>query len=606
MAVQFLFEHLQQRRAHEAASFLGQLHSFKLLPVRGFSVGKSTPSSDSKVILTNMKIINSEMNQSQGQSRENLAATDSSEETQPPESGTLIEPQANLVIGRDSPVEAEQLATLPCLNTLTSKCHLPRLAKYESEDSGVELPSGANSPLTPKGSEKSFVLHSRDSSCDSGMLSVSSSPTAGHVVMIMCKDTVDICPRISDSKKPEEHYEGQADAIQTSAASLEDVTDCPEGNNSDQSCSGSTQGECLEDKPSKGTNTFLLPATPVGDERYSDDYSKHHLQESPLQGHPLRKYPTSDSLDEYMDECCRLSEVNQGNAKAFGSGLGYLEHICQLIEKIGQLQDHNLRLQKQVGNLQKEQKTIQLKEEYFLQHCSCGAASILFSSYQEMKRLFAGKSRPHSLLVQNGNMSDLSIIPEMGRSSGKSSDYRDVHMDSENNQLIMGSKFSNGRKNGENECREDCNGIDGQAFLPKELAMKRSEYHAWGRMRDLVRKTRGRNQSRLGLSSTALKRSCPQLYSSPEIQDANNSRRDKYPQQSMGCISFTNATTTTSTTLHSHLGHPVEGKGHGYCANTEGPLHLCFYDPAIVTQRNILGIQALLVCNTYYKFCSCP
>lgn len=55
-------------------------------------------------------------------------------------------------------------------------------------------------------------------------------------------------------------------------------------------------------------------------------------------------------------------QVNQGNSKVLGSGLGYLEHICQLIEKIGQLQEHNLRLQKQVCNLQKEQKMRQIKE----------------------------------------------------------------------------------------------------------------------------------------------------------------------------------------------------------------------------------------------------
>lgn len=55
-------------------------------------------------------------------------------------------------------------------------------------------------------------------------------------------------------------------------------------------------------------------------------------------------------------------QVNQGNRKALGSGLGYLEHICQLIEKIGQLQEHNLRLQKQVCSLQKEQKMSQIKE----------------------------------------------------------------------------------------------------------------------------------------------------------------------------------------------------------------------------------------------------
>lgn len=79
-------------------------------------------------------------------------------------------------------------------------------------------------------------------------------------------------------------------------------------------------------------------------------------------------------------------QVNQGNAKVLGSGLGYLEHICQLIEKIGQLQEHNLRLQKQVCNLQKEQKTNQLKEvpkkKWLWPNFPCACIRMLPSSLQ--------------------------------------------------------------------------------------------------------------------------------------------------------------------------------------------------------------------------------
>lgn len=62
--------------------------------------------------------------------------------------------------------------------------------------------------------------------------------------------------------------------------------------------------------------------------------------------------------------CLRLdNQVNQANqSNPLGSGLGYLEHICQLIEKIGQLQEHNLRLQKQICGLQKESRVIKTKE----------------------------------------------------------------------------------------------------------------------------------------------------------------------------------------------------------------------------------------------------
>ncbi|XP_034631674.1 uncharacterized protein LOC117880071 [Trachemys scripta elegans] len=220
-------------------------------------------------------------------------------------------------------------------------------------------------------------------------------------------------------------------------------------------------------------------------------------------------------------------EVNQGNTKALGSGLGYLEHICQLIEKIGQLQEHNLRLQKQVCSLQKEQKMSQIKEEYFLQHCSCGAASIMLNSYQEVKTFFTGRSRPHSLLVQSGNQSDLSIIPERGS---------DTHLESGDRQLVLGlRKTWSKRSNEENDLRDAYNLTDGRAFLLKDPTTKKradlgksipGESHAWGRMRDLMKKTRLRNQSKLGLSSAALKRSCPQLYR-PEVKTSDRRKMER-------------------------------------------------------------------------------
>lgn len=57
-----------------------------------------------------------------------------------------------------------------------------------------------------------------------------------------------------------------------------------------------------------------------------------------------------------------VCQVNQSQSNPLGSGLGYLEHICQLIEKIGQLQEHNLKLQKQICILQKDSKMKYTKE----------------------------------------------------------------------------------------------------------------------------------------------------------------------------------------------------------------------------------------------------
>lgn len=69
------------------------------------------------------------------------------------------------------------------------------------------------------------------------------------------------------------------------------------------------------------------------------------------------------NLNDFSLCLCLDNQVNQANqSNPLGSGLGYLEHICQLIEKIGQLQEHNLRLQKQICGLQKESRVIKTKE----------------------------------------------------------------------------------------------------------------------------------------------------------------------------------------------------------------------------------------------------
>ncbi|XP_025048978.1 uncharacterized protein LOC102375178 isoform X3 [Alligator sinensis] len=489
--------------------------------------GKKSPPSEDKVVLTHMKMLSNEGSQD----LESAAAPDCAEESRLPQ----VNIQGNLDV-TDTPANPDYTATLSDLSTLETQCRLHRFSKFESEDSGVELPSGANSPSTPKGSEKSFVLHSRDSSCDSGVLSASSSPEIDHIIMRTCQDPEEANQHAPESKKQVEHYSQVIDSMQIPASSLEDFSNCQKGESPDQ-LFGQSKGQSLEEEPSNETDLPIhdTPPTvpPMEEQKTTTSHYKEtfgSMQDLQIHGNQLKKYPTSDSLDEYMDECCRLSEVNQGNTKVLGSGLGYLEHICQLIEKIGQLQEHNLRLQKQVCSLQKEQKMHQIKEEYFLQHCSCGAASILLNSYQEVKKLFTGRSRPHSLLVQNGNHSDLSIIPEIAVHSEKLSNYRgsDRHLESGNSQLVTGlRKSSSKRSREENEFRDSYNVTDVQAL--KDQAMKKGsdvskaisgEGHAWGRVRDLMKKTRLRNQSKLELSSAALKRSCPQLYR-PDIMSSD-------------------------------------------------------------------------------------
>ncbi|XP_062436183.1 uncharacterized protein LOC134142741 [Rhea pennata] len=508
--------------------------------------GKKSPSAEDTVVLTHMKILSNEGIQNPGLIPEPPADTDCTEKSHLP--GVSLQPhcQGNLNAAAtpanpdyaDTPASTNYVATLPDLSTFESKCRLHRFSKFESEDSGVELPSGANSPSTPTGSEKSFVLHSRDSFCDSGVLSTSSSPEIDHLIMRTCKERARKTSQHGpESEKQAEYYSQEVEAVQVPTASLEDFDVTQKGESPKQHFDQS-ESQSLENQPTRETNlpreNILPNPAPVEEPKtIADHYPETFgsMQDLQVHEHQLKKYPTSDSLDEYMDECCRLSEVNQGNSKALGSGLGYLEHICQLIEKIGQLQEHNLRLQKQVCSLQKEQKMSQIREEYLLQHCSCGAANVFLNSYQDAKTSFTGRSRPHSLLVQTGNPSDLSIIPEIGANSEKLSSCsgNERYPESGNSQLMIGlRKSSNNRSNKENEFREASGTAEGQAFLSKHPAVRKGldisknisgESHAWGRMRDLMKKTRLRNQSKLGLSSAALKRSCPQLYR-PDIMSS--------------------------------------------------------------------------------------
>ncbi|XP_075697577.1 uncharacterized protein LOC142663135 isoform X2 [Rhinoderma darwinii] len=441
--------------------------SFAILP--HWRRGKKSVLSEGEVVLTHMKkLINDYENDSLSAHSLNGDRCDHTD--------------ASSDCPSDVPAKENNISELPVCDPLQQ---FKRLYKFESEDSGVEMPSGANSPSTPKGSEKSFVMHSRDSSCDSGVLSASSSPTVGHVE-IRAGATVDVnltfLSNVEPSKDYTNHVKEDGDDNENS---VEDFIDCQEEELDLPPCSE-------ENEPAAITLfSTELSSTMEEETKAMDDFYKDTFDD--IQNlHQLKRCPTSDSLDKYMDECCRLSEVNQGASKALGSGLGYLEHICQLIEKIGQLQEHNLKLQKQIFTLQKEDRVKQMKEEYFGQHCSCGAANIFLNPYQESKKHFpVRRNRPHSMFVQSGNQSDLSMIPEIGINSEK-----------------LGYKGNLAQTDGWRS--------------PSILGL---DLHPWGRVRDLLKKTKNKNQ-KLGLSSASLKRSCPQLYR-PDIVHSEIKRRDR-------------------------------------------------------------------------------
>lgn len=195
------------------------------------------------------------------------------------------------------------------LSTIFSNSQLPGLYKFESEDSGVEMPSGANSPSTPTSSEQSFVVHSRESSCDSGnpnphirdsshLLSLEQSTESLQTESASCTYVQETNLTVLQDRP-----ENEMDSIQ-----LEIVRDSERIENgmlvtaSERCQDGSVCADTVD------TITKGDAADHTGSISHAIDSYDENM-EVDLQQQPLRKSTTSDSLDEYMEECCRLSEV---------------------------------------------------------------------------------------------------------------------------------------------------------------------------------------------------------------------------------------------------------------------------------------------------------
>lgn len=207
------------------------------------------------------------------------------------------------------------------LSAIFSDSQLPRLYKFESEDSGVELPSGANSPSTPTGSEQSFVVHSRESSCDSCNSNTPATTLDPPITHEQCSRMTDaevsednsmtedteVCVVVkseelsSSTERVELHITEDVDRAQCRA-----LRDTPESNkeNSEQLEGNITVPERVH---LESTRPRSQCSTGVCDNMAEVDFEQK----------PLRKSSTSDSLEEYMEECCRLSEVRTFSLNLF-------------------------------------------------------------------------------------------------------------------------------------------------------------------------------------------------------------------------------------------------------------------------------------------------
>ncbi|XP_070697497.1 uncharacterized protein [Pempheris klunzingeri] len=407
----------------------------------------------------------------------------------------------------DKPGQPQMSTSSEYLSAIFSDSELPRLSKFvqESEDSGVELPSGANSPSTPTSSEQSFVVHSRESSCDS--CNLNSDPTtspdelvtyAQSSVIKQDEDLVD--NNVSEAVDTQHNVFKHSEELSSLAVTVElhigkdmDRSLCrapginlegyKEMSEQLEENSTVTDRTCLEDtRPGKQSSTGAC-----------DDMMDNDFEPEPIWS------ATSDSLDEYMDECCRLSEAQQASSNPLGSGLGYLEHICQLIENIGQLQETNLQLQKQICSLKKESRVTKTKEDFFQQHCCCGAASLAFQDVHK-------RHSRSEFLSPSGTLSDLSTIAEVAQHPLIST-RRDMSGEGSTPIPLWGAGL-NRRSYTEGGVPFLGDSTEGLSIPQHRL----SENYTWSRVKDLVRKTKPRHPSRLGLTSTSLKMSCPQLY----------------------------------------------------------------------------------------------
>lgn len=263
--------------------------------------GKGDMALESEVVLTKMKLFKN--------FHEKLLNTEDSVSMS--EQDIATPPQAEEAISVNSAAPEPNMveSKKDYLSAIFSNSQLPGLYKFESEDSGVEMTSGANSPSTPTGSEQSFVVHSRESSCDSGnpnphirasscLLSLEQRTDSLQTEPISCAYTQETKFTVLQDRPEDELDNVQLDVVRDSEM-LENGTMVK----TSQSCQDDSVCAEIVDTITGGDDAGDTGSIIHAIEAYEGNI------EVDLQQQPLRKSTTSDSLDEYMEECCRLSEV---------------------------------------------------------------------------------------------------------------------------------------------------------------------------------------------------------------------------------------------------------------------------------------------------------
>ncbi|XP_038136377.1 uncharacterized protein si:ch211-250c4.3 isoform X1 [Cyprinodon tularosa] len=449
-------------RRKKAGLFISWQRSFSFLaPWRKGKEGRNAVL-DSDVVLTKLKLI-SNFNEKP------LIAEDPGSSV----STAVASEQDTLDLIKNSEVNSplQDKPASKSLSAIFSDSRLSRSYKFESEDSGVELPSGANSLSTPTGSEKSFEIHSRESSCDSCNLDSSSNELVISNQNSDNKQAKHLDTTLNTAVGPRDNVFDGRDRFEPSAPTVKLYI-------GEETGQGEASGFHSEDSRDQLEQCEEMSSSHDEEKPLMTKYEDRPAQEQETE--TMRRTDTRDSLDDYMDTCCRLTETQQQISRPLGPGLGYLHLICQLLEKICHQQEINIQLQRQVCVLQKDSRMTTTKEQFFQQYCSCGAAILAFQNYPPKS----------DSLSPSGTFSNLSTIPEVSWSTARrredQSAWRRTFMEE---QLRL-------------------HGDDAEDRSPGLGRL--GEIYTWGR--DLVRKTKERNQSRLGLTPASLKLSCPQLY----------------------------------------------------------------------------------------------
>lgn len=250
-----------------------------------FSTGKGNrhPVLDSEVVLTKMKLLNN--------FHEKFLKAD--------ETTVSLKPCCKQEFIKASKMNSQPGEKSSGLQTDCSSDYIPaifsdsqplRLYQFESEDSGMELASGANSPSTPSASEQSFVVHSRESSCDSKS-DCTSIPYTDNSETIQTPDLVDTRLAVTTQElHPEEHSSS--------------TRDMKKGDTMDKHQMKSL-GSSPEDV--KKVSEKLIAVTGRSCFKHTRQCGKERTERTSNQFEP--ELLNIESLEEYMDHCCRMSEV---------------------------------------------------------------------------------------------------------------------------------------------------------------------------------------------------------------------------------------------------------------------------------------------------------